>query len=329
MNILITGATGFVGKNLLNILNEKLFSVCSSLNINKTSIVATLGRTKPSNNENLHYYSDITPSTDYSLSLKGVDVVIHCAARVHIMNDEHFSPLEAYRSVNTAGTLNLAIQAASAGVKRFIFISSIKVNGESTPLENPFTAEDVHSPQDPYSISKSEAEYQLLALGQKTGMEIVIIRPPLVYGPGVKANFASLLNLASKGLPLPFACFNQNKRSMVSVVNLVDLIITCIDHPKAANQVFLVSDDHDLSTADLIVKLSISCGKSGFMLPIPIIFFQFIARLIGKQNFIERLSGSLSVDISKTKSLLNWFPPQSVEDGFKVTAHAFLMSKKQ
>jgi UDP-glucose 4-epimerase len=318
MKVLITGYNGFVGGELVTFLTNDGYDIFG------------LGRSQPRAELNSFYEHDLSfVHSDFSNALVDVGVLIHCAARVHLMNDDSNGPLESYRKVNTHGTLNLAKQAAQSGVKRFIFISSIKVNGESTSLDEPFTADDVHNPQDPYGMSKSEAETQLLALGQETGMEIVIIRPPLVYGPGVKANFASLLNLASKGLPLPFACFNQNSRSMVSVDNLVDLIITCIDHPKAANQVFLVSDDYDLSTADLIVKLSISCGKSGFMLPIPIIFFQSIAKVIGKQDFIERLSGSLRVDISKTKQLLNWTPPQSVDEGFKKTADAFLKSKKQ
>jgi UDP-glucose 4-epimerase len=315
-SILLTGATGFVGHVLATQLAE-------------TSHLKVLARREPTLISAEFCKAHIDPACDYSAFLTKVSIVIHCAARVHIMNDTALDPLLIFREVNTYGTLNLAKQAAQAGVKRFIFISSIKVNGESSSIDKPFTAADVHNPQDPYGISKSEAETQLLALGQETGMEIVIIRPPLVYGPGVKANFASLLNLASKGLPLPFACFNQNKRSMVSVDNLVDLIITCIDHPKAANQVFLVSDDYDLSTADLISKLSKACGKSGFMFYVPVVFFKIIAKLIGKQDFIERLSGSLSVDISKAKQLLNWIPPQSVDNGFKKTADAFLKSKKR
>jgi UDP-glucose 4-epimerase len=313
-NILITGADGFLGIQIKSTMES-------------TSVLTLIGRrTVPHKN----YYSlDINSITEYSNVLNSVDYVIHCAALVHTMTVKSSELLHEYREINTAGTINLAKQAAQSGVKRFIFISSIKVNGESTSTTETFSADDVHNPQDPYSISKSEAECQLLALGKLTGMEIVIIRPPLVYGPGVKANFASLLNIASKGLPLPFGCFNKNKRSMVSVDNLVNLIITCIDHPKAANQVFLVSDDDDLSTAGLIRKLSKACGMSGFMLPIPVCFFQFIAKVIGKKDFIERLSGSLRVDISKTKELLDWIPPQSVNDGFKKTAEAFLKSKKQ
>lgn len=314
ISTLITGHTGFLGK---------------ALAVNLDSSKATLvGRRILEGQKNRFYKKNISKETDYSDCLFDIDVIVHCAARVHVMNDDSTDPVEAYREVNTYGTLNLARQAASAGVKRFIFISSIKVNGESTSSDKSFTADDAHHPQDAYGISKSEAETQLLALGQQTGMEIVIIRPPLVYGPGVKANFASLLNLASKGLPLPFARINQNKRSMVSVDNLVNLIITCIEHPKAANQVFLVSDDEDLSTADLIYRLSKACGKSGFMLPIPVSVFSICAKILRKKDFIDRLSGSLTVDISKTKTLLSWSPPLSVDEGFKKTADAFLLSKK-
>lgn len=312
MSILVTGHTGFLGQVLVRYLQPKFSSI------------TLVGRRSLELQSSVFYQREMSSDADYSDCLSSIDVVIHCAARVHIMNDEASDPIMACREVNTYGTLNLAKQAVKAGVKRFVFISSIKVNGESTDAKRPFTANDVHNPQDPYGLSKSEAESQLLALGQETGMEIVIIRPPLVYGPGVKANFASLLNLASKGLPLPFGCFNTNRRSMVSVDNLVDLIVTCIDHPKAANQVFLVSDDEDLSTAQLISRLSRACGKSGFLLPIPVFLFKVVARVLRKKDVIERLSGSLRVDISKTKDVLSWSPPQSVDDGFKLTAEAFL-----
>ncbi|WP_445946125.1 UDP-glucose 4-epimerase family protein [Shewanella sp.] len=313
---LVTGSNGFLGSALTHILTQHDIKITAAVrNQNLLSPVKTVS------------VGDVSGETCWNTALLGVDVVLHTVARISLPTDS-INSLAEFREVNTLGTMNLAKQAVTAGVKRFIFISTVKVNGESTSSNKPFTADDVHNPQDPYGVSKSEAETQLLALGQATGMEIVIIRPPLVYGPGVKANFAALLNLASKGLPLPFARFDHNRRSMVSVDNLVDLLITCIDHPNAGNQVFLVSDDHDLSTAELISKLSKACGKSGFMLPIPIIFFQLIARLIGKQKFIDRLTGSLRVDINKTKELLNWTPSQSVDVGFKIAADAFLKGKK-
>ncbi|TEW55725.1 SDR family oxidoreductase [Psychromonas sp. RZ22] len=314
MKIILTGATGFLGSFIIPALTSHQ--------------LATLGRTRSNNNKLIHHYANLDKSIDYEKILIDFDVLIHCAARVHVMNDESINPLDDYREVNTAGTLNLARQAAEAGVKRFIFISSIKVNGESTELGQAFKASDARAPQDFYGQSKSEAEEQLLKLAEETGMEVVIIRPPLVYGPGVKANFASLLNLVSKGLPLPFGCITNNQRSLVSVNNLVDLIITCIDHPNAANQVFLVSDDNDLSTAGMIKKMSKALGRSSRMLPVPLSLYHLIGKVFGKQDVVNRLLGSLQVDISHTKQTLNWKPIQSVEDGFRETAEVFLKNKK-
>lgn len=312
--IAITGYTGFVGHHLLSKLDH--------------AEVLLLGRKSVPDISYCQYNLQDSNHDNLFISLQSVQVVIHLAARVHIMNDVVTSPLEHYRALNRDSTLALARTAASAGVKRFIYLSSIKVNGEITK-SGPFRPNDVPDPEDAYGISKAESELLLLELAEQTGMEIVIIRPPLVYGPGVKANFGALLNLASKGIPLPFACFRKNKRSLVSLDNLVDFIKTCIEHPKAANQVFLVSDDHDLSTSELIRMLSKACGRPVFMLPMPIVLFKLIAKLLGKKNIIERLSASLQIDISKSKALLNWAPPQSVEDGLKLTADAFLASKKQ
>jgi UDP-glucose 4-epimerase len=315
LTILVTGATGFVGQIVVDTLQKKNIAVKAVVRNNRCHF------------KNSEIITSINNTTDFKHALNDCSTAIHCAGRVHVMDDSSSNPLEEFREVNTYGTLNLAQQAADAGVKRFIFISSIKVNGESTELGFPFKPDEDFIPTDPYGLSKYEAEVGLRKIANETGMEIVIIRPPLVYGPGVKANFASLLNLASKGLPLPFACFDKNRRSMVSVDNLVDLIVTCIDHPKAANQVFLVSDDEDLSTAQLISRLSRACNKSGFLLPIPVFLFKVVARVFGKKDVIERLSGSLCVDISKTKDVLSWSPPQSVDDGFKLTAEAFLKGK--
>lgn len=243
------------------------------------------------------------------------------------MDDASNNPLDDYRDVNVRGTLNLARQAVDAGVKRFIFISSIKVNGESTQLGKPFRFDDQRSPEDFYGQSKSEAEEQLLQLAKETSLEVVIIRPTLVYGPGVKANFASLLNLVSKGLPLPFRCIKDNKRSLVSVDNLVDLIVTCIDHPKAINQVFLVSDDNDVSTNEMVQQMAKALDKSQWQLPIPTACYRLVGKVLGKEDVINRLLGSLQVDITHTKDTLGWKPPQTLEDGFKQTADAFLQSK--
>ncbi|MGI2168923.1 UDP-glucose 4-epimerase family protein [Shewanella sp. MF05960] len=317
--VLITGATGFVGSALMAELKKS----------SNVKVISAVRRVSTSVDGGTILVGDIDGSTDYSTAIDGVDVVIHCAARAHIMGDESTEPLAEYRKVNLEGALNLAKQAIKAGVKRFVFISSVKVNGESTSSDKSFTADDVHKPQDAYGISKSEAETQLLTLAQQTDMEIVIIRPPLVYGPGVKANFASLLNLASKGLPLPFGCITANKRSLVSVKNLVDLIVTCVDHPKALNQVFLVSDDDDVSTASMVKHMSQALGKSSRLLPVPLWCYRVAGKLTGKTDVVDRLLGSLQVDITHTKNTLGWAPPQTLEQGFKETAEAFLLNKNK
>lgn len=313
-NILLTGYSGFVGQSLA-------LKLCYS---NKLIL---LGRKKSKLGKFFNGFID--GHSNYQVALDGVDVVIHCAARAHVMSDNSNSSLDDYRVVNTVGTVNLARQSVQAGVKRFVFISSIKVNGESTLFERPFTHSHSHGPQDAYGNSKSEAESQLLALGQATGMEIVIIRPSLVYGPGVKANFASLMNLVSKGIPLPFGCINQNKRSLVSITNLIDLIVTCIDHPKAANQVFLVSDDHDVSTSEIVHEMAKALDKPTWQLPIPIWCYKLVGKLFNKSDVVDRLTGSLQVDISHTKETLGWKPPQTLKEGFKQTAQAFLQTKNK
>nr|WP_025532730.1 SDR family oxidoreductase [Vibrio parahaemolyticus] len=315
MTILITGASGFVGSKLIGRLPSE--------------DVLGLGRDKPKEPSRYPFVeAEIGRETDYSLALDNVSAVIHLAARVHVMNDSVDNPLEAYRGVNTYGTVNLARQAARAGVKRFIFVSSIKVNGSKTASGKPFSSGAVLQPEDDYGISKAEAEQELFELAKETGMEIVIIRPTLVYGPGVKANFASLMNLVSKGIPLPFGCITNNKRSLVSVDNLVDLIITCIDHPKAANQVFLVSDDNDVSTSAMVREMAFALGKPTMQLPVPVWCYKLAGKLFNKSDVVDRLTGSLQVDITHTKETLGWNPPQTLQEGFTQTAEAFLQSKK-
>jgi UDP-glucose 4-epimerase len=309
----VTGATGFIGHTLIDELSRR------------GSRVKILLRNNSSNRhfENVSL-ANIDGTSDYSHFLKGVDTLIHCAARAHVMKDKSSDPLEDYREVNTKGTLNLARQAVDFGVKRFIFISSIKVNGESTKLGKPYTSNDAANPNDYYGQSKAEAEEQLLILAQETGLEVVIIRPTLVYGSGVKANFASLMNLVAKGLPLPFGAINCNKRSLVSVDNLVDLIITCINHSKAVNQVFLVSDDDDVSTAEMIRYMGVALGKPARLIPVPVWCFSVVGKLLGKENVVSRLTGTLQVDISNTKKRLDWTPPYRLNSCFKQTADAFL-----
>ncbi len=313
-SILLTGSTGFVGANLAKILSLKT-----------DYIVKSVVRRAVNKEDGLYFeVGEINASTDYTRVISNTSIVVHCAARAHVMNDSIGNPLSVYREVNTDGTANLARQAAAAGVKRFIFISSIKVNGESTVLGKPFCSNNVAQPEDDYGISKAEAEQALFTIAKETGMEVVIIRPTLVYGAGVKSNFASLMNLVSKGIPLPFGCITKNKRSLVSVDNLVDLIITCIDHPKAANQVFLVSDDHDVSTSEMVRELAIALGKPTWQLPVPIWCYKLFGKLFGKSDIVDRLTGSLQVDISHTKETLGWKPPHTLQEGFKQTAQAFL-----
>ncbi len=256
------------------------------------------------------------------LALSGVDILVHCAARVHVMLDASSDPLTEYRIVNVQGTLRLAEQAAHAGVRRFVFISSIKVNGEETQPGVPFTADDLPAPCDPYGVSKMEAEQQLKLLAERTGMEVVIIRPVLVYGPGVKANFRSMMGWLSKGIVLPLGSI-RNQRSLVSLDNLVDLIVTCLDHPAAAGQTFLVSDGDDMSTTDLLTRMGTALGRPARLIPVPTVLLRLGARLVGRRAVGQRLCGSLQVDIEKTRRLLGWKPPVKVSDALRKTAESF------
>ena len=314
MRVLLTGATGFVGAGLTKRISELT-------NLQLFAAVRQQARSFPSGVTAVPV-ADLASDTDWGEALEGVEVVIHSAARVHIMNDEATDPLAEYRRVNVSGTLNLARQAVDAGVKRFVFISSIKVNGEGTPLGRSFKADDAPAPADPYGVSKLEAERGLLALAHETGLEVVIIRPVLVYGPGVKANFLSMMSWLQRRLPLPLGAIH-NKRSMVALDNLVDLIITCIDHPQAANEVFLVSDGEDLSTTELLRRTGRALGRPAMLLPVPESLLKFAARLLGKPGIAQRLCGSLQVDISKTRTLLGWTPPVTVDDALIKTARYF------
>lgn len=305
MKILITGGSGFLGKSLIEELSSK-----------DTNLVSVY-RNKSITPRQGFLIDSLNSQTDWTNAFLEVDVVIHCAARAHIMKDQSQDPITSFREINTFGTLNLARCAAKDGVKRFIFISSIKVSGETTSLGCPFKSSDEPNPTDPYAISKFEAEEGLKAIAEETGMQVVIIRPPLVYGPGVKGNFASLMKFTTKGLPLPLGAITRNLRSIVSVENLVDLIITCIEHPDAANQIFLVSDDHDVSTAELLNEMARADDRSSRLVPVPASLMQFAANLLGKGAVAERLFGSLQVDIEHTKKVLNWSPPISFSEGIR------------
>jgi len=305
--ILVTGASGFVGGQLISWMTAHAQP--------STAVLGAVRSKQAGDDSGLIAVGEINGDTDWSEALRGRCVIVHTAARAHIMDDTAADPLTEFRSVNVAGTLNLARQAATAGVKRFIFISSIKVNGEQT-MDQPFTAGDMPAPEDPYGISKWEAEQGLRELAITTGMEVVIIRPPLVYGRGVKGNFASMIKLVGKGLPLPLGAVH-NKRSLVALDNLVDLIITCIDHPDAANETFLVSDGDDLSTTQLLRGVAEAMGRSSRLIPVPASLLQFGATLLGKKAVAQRLLGSLQVDISHTQKCLNWMPPLTVKQGLQ------------
>lgn len=312
MNILITGATGFIGSQILDLLHKD----------GRYSPVAAVRKKQfPGFKEKTVEIGEISAHTDWQEALKDCTVVIHAAARVHVLNEQSSDPLAEFRRVNVDGTLNLARQAAKARVRRFIFISSIKVNGEETFEGHPYSADEVPAPIDPYGISKYEAEQGLRALAIETGMEIVIIRPPLVYGAGVKGNFQTMIKWLKKSIPLPLGSIN-NKRSFVAVENLVSLIMTCIEHPRAANEVFLVSDDQDLSTSELLEKMGHVLERPVYLLHVPYWLINSVAQIIGKKAIVQRLFGFLQVDISKTKQLLNWNPPMDINDALFKTVQA-------
>jgi nucleoside-diphosphate-sugar epimerase len=258
----------------------------------------------------------IDGQTTWANALAGVDVVFHAAARVHVMADSSADHLAEFRLVNVAGTLNLARQALASGVRRFVFVSSVKVNGEETLPGQAFTESDVPAPLDPYGQSKHEAELGLRQLAADTGMEVVIVRPPLVYGPGVKANFASLMRAVQRGWPLPLGAVH-NQRSLVALDNLVDLIVTCLHHPAAANQTFLASDGQDLSTAELVRGMARAAGVPARLWPVPVWALRGAASALGKGAAVQRLCGNLQVDISKARNLLGWVPPLGVDEGLR------------
>ncbi len=289
---LVTGASGFIGSHLVKEMARRGLQVRGVTRGTGTALI-----TIPS----------YGPDMNWSNCLEGVNAVVHLAARVHVMRDTASDPLSLFREANVTATIHLARQAAEAGVRRFVYVSSIKVNGERTDPAKPFTADDPPNPQDPYGISKAEAEAELQALGRETGMEITIIRPPLVYGRGVKGNFRTLMKWASSGMPSIFAAV-KNKRSFVHVTNLCDLLITVLDHPKAANQVFLVSDGVDLSTHELMAQLALGGGHRIWSLPIPLPVLQFLGRAIGRDKIVSRLTDDLQVDLESTCLTLNWRP---------------------
>ena len=314
--LLITGANGFVGQALCLQAADEGFPV----------VTLTRKPLKSSNSLESIVLDDFSKSDSIRTTLEKVQVVIHLAARVHVMNEFSGDALGTYRTVNVEKTLALARAAATSGVKRFIYLSSVKVNGEETFPGKPFTTDDVPAPQDPYGISKLEAEIALLALAKQTGMEVVIIRPPLVYGPGVGANFAAMMRGVLSGIPLPLGAVS-NQRSMVALGNLTNLILLCTTHPAAVNQVFLVSDGDDISLPQLLQKMAAALGVPSRVFYFPVSLIWLGAKFLGRKSMAQRLCSSLQLDISKTKRLLGWIPPISLDQGILEAAQWYLRSK--
>lgn len=303
MKVLVTGANGFIGNHCCAYLTEQ-------------NIPCRRGVRRPDHRGgDTAVVGDIDGATDWAQALSGITVVVHLASRVHVLREEAHDPLAEFRRVNVAGTARLARQAAAAGIRRFILMSTIKVNGEET-FARPFGPDDRPAPADPYSISKLEAEEALGRISRETGMEAVILRPPLVYGRGVGGNFARLVRLVRRGWYLPLASV-RNRRSLIGVENLCSLITLCLTHPAAANRILLVSDGRDLSTPELIRGIAQACGVAPRLLPFPPLLLHFLARLCGRQMEIRRLTGSLQIDSSQTSSLLDWRPPVSLEEGLR------------
>lgn len=309
--VVVTGSNGFVGKAL-----------CESLVSTGENVIPVVRKAQQVNDVSI---GNIGATTDWKPVLLGAEAVVHLAARVHVMNDKASDPLMAFREVNVEGTNRLAEQAVEFGVKRFVYVSSIKVNGENTN-GNPFTEDNITIPTDPYGISKYEAEQSLRKISDKTGMDVVIIRPPLVYGPGVGGNFLRLMKLIERGVPLPLGSV-CNSRSMVSLSNLVDLLICCLKHPNAAGETFLVSDGIDWSTPELIKRIAYFKGNSARLFSVPRSLLKLLGLITGQSGAIDRLCDSLEINISKAHERLDWLPPQSPDEGVRQAVECYLKNK--
>ena len=307
MRVLVTGSNGFVGRVIMSAL------LCRG---HESREAVRRLKEKPDGRLSSFVVGNIDGTTVWSKALQSAEAVIHLAARVHVMRESAGDPLAEFRRVNTEGTLRPARQAAEAGVRRFIFLSTIGVNGNSTLHGKAFAPTDAPSPHDPYSMSKYEAEIGLHSIAQSTGMEVVIIRPPLVYGANAPGNFGKLTRLVTKSFPLPLGSIN-NLRSFVGIDNLVDFIVTCLEHPAAANETFMVSDGEDLSTPGLIRRMARAMNRPARLLPVPVWALKAGALLMGQGDAVQRLCGNLQVDISKARSLLGWVPPVSVDEGLR------------
>ncbi len=311
--VLVTGAAGFIGAAVARRAGDIGWRVRAA---SRQPSVATAPRVAPIR------VGDLAADVDWAAALDGVDVVVHCAARVHVMHETAADPLTAFRAVNVGGSVRLARQAAAAGVRRFVYLSSLHVNGNET-FDRPFTADDAPAPRSPYAQSKHEAELALGELARDTELELVVIRPPLVFGPGVAGNFAQMLRALRRRLPLPFGAI-ANSRSLIGLDNLVDLVVTCLAHPRAAGGVLLVSDGEDLSTPALLRRAAAALGEPARLLPVPAGALRALAALAGRSDVAQRLCGSLQVDIAATRERLGWSPPFDVDAQLRRTAEHFL-----
>lgn len=311
MKVLVSGANGFVGRVLGNHLDSHQYAVVPAVR----SASGLLGEV---------VVADIDCTTDWRSALEGCDAVVHLAARVHVMDEAEQDPLTIYRAVNAEATLNLARQAAQIRVKRFVFISTIKVNGEGR--NTPYRETDTPAPEDAYAISKWEAEEGLQQIAGETGLEVVILRPPLVYGPGVKANFLRLMQVIQQGWPLPLGAI-KNRRSLLYLGNFVDAIRVCIEHPAAAGQTFLVDDGQTVSTPELIRAMAKAMDRPGRLLPVPVSLLRMAGRIMGRSAAVSRLTGSLYLDSQAIQSQLEWSPPYSMQAGLEETVAAFVQDR--
>jgi len=316
VKVLVTGASGFVGT-----------ATCARLVTQGMDVIGTVRHlpAQPLQGVEYHRMGDLGADADWRGALSGVDAIVHCAARVHVMRETVADPVAAFRTANVVGTVQLARQAAERGIRRFIFLSSVKVNGEGGAVA--YCETDLAAPKDIYGLSKYEAEVGLREIATQTGMELVVLRPPLIYGPGVKANFQSLMRALARGIPLPLGAL-QNRRSLVALGNIIDLIVTCIKHPAAVNETFFVSDGEDLSTTELIRRLAVAMGRPACLVPVPAMALTIGLTLLGKREVATRLCGTLLVNITKVRQLLGWAPPISVDEGLRRTAEYFIQHQQ-
>ncbi len=320
MKVGVTGASGFVGGALVKHLSANIAG-CSVLAISRGPVYDFKKNGERLETLKVRDYSD---TGLYEKNFEGLDVLVHVAAKVHDMSEKHSNVLEAYREANCSNTLKLADAASRMGVKRFVFLSTVKVSGEFSQHGKALTELSDNEFKDAYATSKFEAERALMN-DFSSLMDIVVIRPPLIYGPGVKANFNTMMVWLVRKIPLPLGSI-QNKRSLVSIDNLIDFIVVCSEHPAAANEVFMVSDCQDLSIRDILVKLGGALGYSAKLIAVPELFLRVLSKVLGKQEVVNRLCNSLVVNCDKAKELLDWSPPFSLDEGFKKTAEHFLSS---